>query len=292
MTPQERLGKRMFVILATLTVLEKLGGVWHGNWLISLGLALSIPFLWHGYVWLRWLVGGVCVLSGGRALIAFGRTLADFDVPGESLDGAAAIGLVDVLVGLAFLFLPNVQAFFRYQREGPLPGMARAGGLSSTLPIRRSSVSHLVAAGCWGLALGGGGGVLVSAQNVRIGEFDLGLQETLIFVLVGAAIGGLLGVIAGLAVGAAQPKSTQSIVRLAVTRGLIAAGTCVITMAALYALWGGLFGFHPAPIFGGAPPGWDAAGLTATIAVVLLGLPVAVAGFVLGGAVALLIDDG
>ncbi|HWY88130.1 MAG TPA: hypothetical protein VNX28_15470 [Gemmataceae bacterium] len=281
----------MFVILGTLTVLGKLGGVWHGNWLASLSLALAVPFLWHGYVWLRWLVGGACVLSGVRALLAFGRTLADFDVPGESLDGAGVIGLVDVIVGFAFLFLPNVQAFFRYQRQGPLTGMARAGGLSSTLPIRRGSVSQLMAAGGWGLALGGGGGVLVSAQNTRLGEFDLGLQEVLVFVLVGAAIGGLLGVVAGLAVGAAQPKSRQSTVRLAVTRGLIAAGACVITMVVLYAIWGSLFGFHPAPIFGGAPPGWDAAGLTAVYSVIFLGLPVAVAGFVVGGAVAVLMHE-
>lgn len=56
MTARERLGKRVFLILATLSVLGKLGGVGDGmfrygagvrSW-FALGLALSIPFLWRG----------------------------------------------------------------------------------------------------------------------------------------------------------------------------------------------------------------------------------------------------
>jgi hypothetical protein len=56
MTPQERAGKRRFLVVATLMVLGKLGGVWHGmfrygtgvHWPLSLSLALSIPFCGRG----------------------------------------------------------------------------------------------------------------------------------------------------------------------------------------------------------------------------------------------------
>jgi hypothetical protein len=282
-------------------VLGKLGGVWHGmfrygagvHWLISLSLALSIPFLWRGYAWLRWLVGVACVLSGGLALFAFGRSLADFSVPGQSLDVfAGVLGLVDILAGLAFLFLPSLQAFFRYQQVGPLMGMARDNRLPPTLANRPRSFSQLVAAGSWGLALGYGGGVLVSAHHVQSFGFDLGLGETVAIMLGGAAAGGVIGLVAGLAVGAARPSASQTNLRWVVTRGLVAAGACMITLAVVSAIWGGFSGFHPPPIYGpGASPGLEAAALVAVLSVVFLGLPIAVVGFALGAVVALLMRD-
>jgi hypothetical protein len=291
----------LFLIVATLMVLGKLGGVSQAmfgygavvHWLISLSLAVSIPLLWQGHTWLSRLVGMACVLSGGVALFAFGRNLADFDVPGWSSNVfIGALGLVDVLAGLAFLFLPSMQAFFRYQREGPLTDVARDDRLSPTLPNRPRSLSQLGAASGWGLALGCGAGVLVSAYHVQSFGFDLGLGVTVGIILGGMAAGGVTGLVAGLAVGAAQPRASQTNLRLAVTRGLIAAGPCVMTLAVVSAIWGGLSGFHPAPIYGsGAPPGLEAAAIVAVLSVVLLGPPVALVGFVLGGAVALLIRD-
>jgi hypothetical protein len=290
----------LFLIVVTLMVLGKLGGVRQGmfgygavvHWLISLGLALSIPFLWQGYTWLSRLVGVACVLSGGLALFAFGRDLTDFDVPGWSLNVfAGVLGLVDVLAGLAFLFLPSLQAFFRYQREGPLTDMARDDRLSPPLPNQPRSFSQLVAAGGWGLVLGCGAGALLSACHVQ-SFFDLGLGESAAIILGGMAAGGVTGLVAGLAVGAAQSRASQTNLRLAVTRGLIAAGACVITLAVVSAIWGGLSGFHPAAtIYGGAPPGWKGAATMAGFCVIFAGPPVALVGFVLGGAVALLIRD-
>jgi hypothetical protein len=89
MTPRERLGKRLFVILATMIVLNKLGavlsGALHGeggvewqqlvlapsfetlvvvaagllrHWSVALGVAVAVPFLWRGNDLLRRLVGG------------------------------------------------------------------------------------------------------------------------------------------------------------------------------------------------------------------------------------------
>jgi hypothetical protein len=67
------------------------------------------------------------------------------------------------------------------------------------------------------------------------------------------------------------------------TRGLIIAGACVVGLAVIAALWGGLFGFHPgATIYGTAPPGWEGAATMATFAVVFAGPPVALVGFVVG----------
>ena len=84
---------------------------------------------------------------------------------------------------------------------------------------------------------------------------------------------------------------SQTNLRLALTRGLVSAGACVIMLAVGAAIWGGLSGFNPAPIFGHAPPGLEGAAMTAVHCVIFGGLPVALVGFVLGGVVALLIRE-
>ena len=54
-------------------------------------------------------------------------------------------------------------------------------------------------------------------------------------------------------------------------------------LAALSAIWGGLFGFHhPATIYGGAPPGLSGAVYLSTMWMVFAGPTVALAGFVVG----------
>ncbi len=74
MMPQERLGERLFLVLATFTVLGKLSSVYHGMFgfggdadfllqpadvhrLLSLILVLFVPFVWKGNGWLLRLVG-------------------------------------------------------------------------------------------------------------------------------------------------------------------------------------------------------------------------------------------
>lgn len=294
MTPQERLGKRWFLIVATLMVLGKLVPLWLGmnedaavsHW-VSLSLALSIPFLWQGYTWLSRLVGMACVLYGGLALFAVGRDVAVYDLGWSSIVLPGVRSLVDVLAGLAFWFLPSLQAFFRYQHVGPLTAMARDDRLSPALPKQTGSFSRLVAAGKWGLAVGCGSGVLVFPDHF----LDFGLRETIASILGWVAAGGVTGLVAGLTVGAAQPKVSQSTLRLALTRGLVAALACVITLAGLAAIWGGLTGMRDAPIFGAPGPGLDAATISAVLVVFSCGPPVAVAGLVLGGAVALLLRE-
>lgn len=144
MTPQERRGRRLFLILATLIILEKLasvgfafaGGWAEVRWLKSvvqpIGFAVAVAFLWQGDVWLRWLVGVACVLSGGLLAFVSGRVLVKLSeatppettgffmqVAGYPIGVIAGVGLLYVLAGLLFLFAPSLRAFFRYQREEP-----------------------------------------------------------------------------------------------------------------------------------------------------------------------------
>src|SRR5262249_1707368 len=143
----------------------------------------------------------------GIAVHAFAE--AEFAMFGSSAVLAGALGLVDVLAGLAFLFLPSLRAFVQYQREGSLPGIGRHHRLASSSPYRRRSFSQLVAAGCWGLLLGCGGGTWVVAYRVQSEGLPLsmegvvagGLEEVVRIVLV--------GLVAGFAVGAARPKARQ-----------------------------------------------------------------------------------
>jgi hypothetical protein len=144
MTPHERLGKRLFLVLATLIILERLagvvlalsGGLAEVKWLRSVvqpvGLVIAVAFLWQGDIWLRWLVGVACILSGGVQAFISGRVLFKLvavtppeatgfllQVAGYPLGLFGVFGLLYVLAGALFLLSPSMRAFFRYQRERP-----------------------------------------------------------------------------------------------------------------------------------------------------------------------------
>jgi hypothetical protein len=69
---------------------------------------------------------------------------------------------------------------------------------------------------------------------------------------------------------------------------MITAGACVVALAVICAIWGGLYGFHPsATIYGTASPGWEGAGATAAFYLIVVGPPIALAGFVVGFVVVL-----
>src|SRR4051794_37292495 len=107
MTAIERRGRRLFLILATLTVLWKLGSVGlmasgHGygrTTLLSLALALATPFLWRGAMWLQRAVGITFLLSGAMNLLHCARSLPDLDVLGASVAFSSILGLLDAIAG-------------------------------------------------------------------------------------------------------------------------------------------------------------------------------------------------
>ncbi len=144
MTPKETRGKRVFLVLATLLILENLatigialsGDLTKIHWLKALGqpigLSLAIAFLWQGDQWLQWLVGLGYILAGGLMAFATGRLLfklaevtppegAGFfmQVIGLPIGLIFVLGILHLLAGLCILFLPSLRAFFRYQRTGP-----------------------------------------------------------------------------------------------------------------------------------------------------------------------------
>jgi hypothetical protein len=249
-----------------------------GNAFLSLALALAVPFLWRGTIWLQRAVGVTLLLSGITSLFFCLRSVPDIDVLGASVAFSGILGLVDILAGLAFLFLPDLGAFFRHQREGEPdaePDFARR--------------SFRVAAG-WGLALGCGAGLLLAAQYFRSMDAGFGFAEVLVGLLIGIGVGGLAGVVAGLAVGAAGSGAGLTMTRLAVTRGLIAAGACVVVAVVLAAIYGGLFAGASSDF--PAAAGLPRAALAAVIWLIFGSPMVAPAGFVLGVAVALLGRDG
>jgi hypothetical protein len=154
MTPQERRGKRLFVVLATLITLEKLAsiglalsnGFGEVTWWKSVGqpagFALAVGLLWYGDVWLRWLVGFGCLLTGGLPLFVTGRLLfrlAEVTPPDATeffmqvvlypVALAMSVSLFYVLAGLLFLFSTSMRAFFAYQ-------CSRAQGRSEALDVR------------------------------------------------------------------------------------------------------------------------------------------------------------
>jgi hypothetical protein len=143
MGPLERRGKRLFLILATFIILDRLVGVglalhggWAGlDWLRSvvrpIGVAMAVGFLWQGDVWLRWAVGAACVVVGAPQVFVSGHLLYKLakvtppkatgfltQVVGSALGVIGLIGLFYLAAGLLFLFSPSMWAFFRYQREG------------------------------------------------------------------------------------------------------------------------------------------------------------------------------
>ena len=143
MTAQERRGKWIFLTFAALLIAERLLGValalsGHGlaeiQWWKSVAqpllFAMAVALLWQGENWLRWLVGMACLLAGGLQLFVAGRVLIRLaevtppeatgfflQVAGYPLGVVGLMGLLELLAGLAFLVLPSVRAFFRYQRE-------------------------------------------------------------------------------------------------------------------------------------------------------------------------------
>ena len=144
MTPQERRGKRLFLVLATLLVLEKVAGItlalsgglaevrWVESVVQPVGFALAVAFLWQGDVWLRWLVGLMCIFSGGLLAFVCGQLLVKLagvtppegagffmQIAGFPVGLVGVFGLLHVVAGLLFLASPSIRAFFRYQREGP-----------------------------------------------------------------------------------------------------------------------------------------------------------------------------
>jgi hypothetical protein len=144
MMPQERRGKRLFLVLASLIILEKLIGtglVLSGNWAEikwwpSVGRPLVLVFmvliLWQGDTFYRWLVGLTCILSGlplaviaGRVIVATAEVTPPeatgffMQIVGYPMGFLGLIGLCYMIVGLLFLVSPSLRAFFRHQREGP-----------------------------------------------------------------------------------------------------------------------------------------------------------------------------
>lgn len=142
MTPLQKRGKRLFLILASLLILEKLAGIGFAvssglnelNWLKSvigpLGFAVAVAFLWQGDVWLRWLVGLVCLLTGAPLMLVSGRAVMELanatppEATGISMRLAGLpFGLLPlyggffVVAGLLFLFSPSLRAFLRYQQK-------------------------------------------------------------------------------------------------------------------------------------------------------------------------------
>jgi hypothetical protein len=141
-TPQVRRGKRLFLILAGFIILDKLAGVglvlagglpdvkWLRSAALPVGFALAVACLWQGDIWLRWLVGVACIVSGGFLAFISGQVLlrlaavtapeaAGFfmRVAGYPIGLVGLFGLIYVLVGLLFLFSPSMRAFFKYQRQ-------------------------------------------------------------------------------------------------------------------------------------------------------------------------------
>jgi hypothetical protein len=142
MTARERRGKRIFLVLAGFLIGERLLGVglalaqgldqvpWWSSVARPLLFALAVGLVWRGDTWLRWLVGGVCMLGGGLKLLVSGHVFARMaeatppeatgfllQVAGSTLGVIALTGLLEALAGLGLLALPSVRAFLRYQRE-------------------------------------------------------------------------------------------------------------------------------------------------------------------------------
>ena len=145
-----------------------------------------------------------------------------------------------------------------------------------------------VAAG-WGLALGCGGGVLLSAFYLPLFGFLAGYMVQLAGAVPlwvnGVGSGGVVGMTAGLAVGATV-TANQHVVRLTMTGaliGLIAALPCVVGLGVLWMILVFFFGEGAGEYF---QPGWGSAFAAALGWLILVGPLLAVLGSVVGGAVA------
>ena len=131
----------------------------------------------------------------------------------------------------------------RPERLLPAPGELRPGsGIAAEVAKRASSGR---------VSLGprprnGGIGLLLAAHWVQSIQFHVisavEVGEIVEVLLIGMGAAYALGVVAGLAVAVADPGIGVSTKRLVVTRGLIAAGACVVAGIVGSAIYGGLFG--------------------------------------------------
>lgn len=167
MNAKERAGRRLYFLLATLFILEKLASVaimltWtplgEVNWLKSviqpLALAVGIALLYHGDNTLRWLAGGGSIFEGGITAWLMGfllwalyvRTPPDkmevFQMLAVPFGFVLVLGVLHIVMGLMILWWPSLQAFFRYQREGAQAYVGseettRRGRMPSELADRR-----------------------------------------------------------------------------------------------------------------------------------------------------------
>jgi len=148
MNAKERAGRRVYLILATLFILEKSAGIFmtvampnqgEVNWLKSvaqpLAYMVAVGCLYYGDNTLRWLVGMGSIGGGAITTYLMGFLIWAMYVrtPPEKMDVfrmiamplgvILAVGLYHIFQGLMFLFWPSLQAFFRYQREGSESGV-------------------------------------------------------------------------------------------------------------------------------------------------------------------------
>ena len=277
--------------MAPITLLVKLGGLlpmMEGPeiWLDTLACvvtAVTVGFLWRGGVWIQRLAAGAFLFSGCLMLLKFVSSLDALDLYGAAVVIQFLLGLVDVFAGLAILFRRDLNAFFRHQRDA---------GQDLVSPPR--SRNERIRAGClWGLVLGGGIGLLLAAHWAQSIQFHVisavEVGEIVEVLLTGMGAACAFGVVAGLAVAVADPGIGVSTKRLVVTRGLIAAGACVVAGIVGSAIYGGLFG--PASSDLPTAPGLPRAAFTAPV-FALFGSPIiAAVGFVLGVALALMLRE-
>jgi hypothetical protein len=287
-------GRRIYLVLATITVLVKLGGLlpmMDGSRLSKLIAVVIVPtviFLWTGAARAQRLVAVAFVLSGVLTLLRFARSLDALDNYGLGVAFMLFLGVVDVLAGLAVLLLPDLNAFFRYQREGK----PEASPPRIAPPVSRKR--QVMAACGWGLLLGGGSGILLAAQwaeTIPVAViFEHEARQDIKLALAGILTTGLLGVFAGLLVGTASPAVSLSLKRLAVRRGLRVAEVTVATGIVLSAVHG--FFFATASSDFPIPLGWQSAGVEALVFAVVGTPVVGSVAFVLGAVIALLLVDG
>ena len=144
MTPKQVRGKWLFLVLASLLILEKLVGVgftltgdlanvkWFKSVAQPIFISIGLAYLWYGDIWVRWLIGAAVALSGGLVVFVCARVLiklanvtpprlTDFFIQtvGYPVGIVATIGALHLIAGLLLLFSPSIRAFFRYQRGEP-----------------------------------------------------------------------------------------------------------------------------------------------------------------------------
>jgi hypothetical protein len=286
-------GRRIYLVLATITVLVKLGGLlpmldgYEGRLskLLPVVIALSVVFLWRGTVWIQRLSAGAFLLSGAIILFDFAQSLEALDIYGFGVAFKLLLGVVDVLSGLAILFQPDLNAFFRHQWEGkPNPNWKPPSG---------SQEIQVMAACFWGLVLSGTSGVLLVtqwAQSIPIAHiFEHEARTDLKLALTGLLTAALMGVFAGLLVGTASPDASLTLKGLAVKRGRRVAVATVGVGIVLSAIHGYFFA-APGSHFA-IPRGWPSAGVEALVFAVVGTPVVGSVAFVLGAVIALLLVD-